>query len=32
VVVIGGGVIGVAAANYLRQAGLAVTLVEKDDI
>jgi D-amino-acid dehydrogenase len=32
VVVIGGGVIGVAAAYYLRQAGFGVTLVEKDDI
>jgi glycine/D-amino acid oxidase-like deaminating enzyme len=32
VVVIGGGVTGVAAAYYLRQAGFAVTLAEKDDI
>jgi glycine/D-amino acid oxidase-like deaminating enzyme len=32
VVVIGGGVIGVAAAYDLRPAGLAVTPVEKDDI
>jgi D-amino-acid dehydrogenase len=32
VIVVGGGVIGVSAAYYLRQAGFGVTLLDKDDI